>query len=1224
MSLSAKNICDRCDVRVPKNRPILRCSHCKLAKHYKCQNLSRADAQNIINYKNNIDYDWICNTCTLEILPVNACTVTICRTKHTGDRFKVKCHCCGGQSYSPNNVLSCPWCDQLCHKKCINLNLGCNKCCDDIIPGFRVHNYELYGVYGNIRHVKSSIFNPYSHTNNINLIGDIIENEEENNNMWNEVSDFLIRCTYKEPKNILASKPSELSVLSLNIRSLQKKLPVIIDNISEYQKYDVICFNETNCNIEKLAHGIDDLLLEGFHPPLIQAPVRSTCRGGGLITYVNAGVCCADDVEMLDVGHGPTQDCEFLFVKLRQCKKVNRSVIIGNIYRSPSRKPSDFNELLETILRKLDRHNNKHILLLGDFNIDLIKHDKDIHGQDLIDSTSNHGYIQIISRPTRITDHSATLIDHIYSNKINNVVSSSVVTLDLSDHLATLATISLDGNYDSAQRPMKNKRNDSEQCDYRIFNSANDEKFRQLITDEIWDIPDGLDAQAQYDSLIEIYTKHYNTAYPLNTKRIRRKNERVLPKPWILPWLEDACDRKNRLYFSFIKDPNIANKTKYIKMKKFVEKHIKRAKSEYYKNYFEQHKDNSKKQWRMINSLLNRSSKKISITKIQDCNGDIINTPIAIAEKFNDYFSNIASNLKSSRNNNSSYSSDDFECFLTQPVSNSIYVKPVAPGEVYEIIKNMKNKATLDTKVSALKLASLDPKFTTVLANVITSSFEQGIFPQSLKLARVVPVFKSGTKTDVSNYRPISLLTSFSKIYEKLMHNRIVSFMETNNSLYEMQYGFRAGRSCEHALLKAQSLLLESLNKNQISLLLFIDFSKAFDMVEHQILLKKLYHYGIRGTALNWLRSYLDNREQFVSVNGKDSSIKQIKYGVPQGSILGPLLFVIYINDIPNISNFAKFILYADDANIIVTGNSIAEIEEQLSDLTIALSKWVNVNGLKLNLKKTNYMIFSRRKLGHNLNVVIEGTEIQRTSEARFLGVLVDDKLNWSHHIKTLKSKMSRYVGIMYRVKSLLPIQARLQIFHSFVQSHINFCSLVWGFSAKSNIDSLFVCQKKALRAVMPGYVNFFYKDGLLPAHTKASFNKFKILTVHGVIARNALIFIHKIRNFPQLVPSSVRETIASDAPTRGSSYETCQEWLDNFGTSVYSKSIFFKGPLIYIEPDTEELETPKSLCFINLFKSSSKKLLLKLQNNGDSDEWQSDNFLLFRIRGLRKSCRLN
>ena len=186
-----------------------------------------------------------------------------------------------------------------------------------------------------------------------------------------------------------------------------------------------------------------------------------------------------------------------------------------------------------------------------------------------------------------------------------------------------------------------------------------------------------------------------------------------------------------------------------------------------------------------------------------------------------------------------------------------------------------------------------------------------------MKIARVIPIHKDGPKNNVANYRPISLLNSLSKVYEKLMYNRVISFLESNNSLFDMQYGFRSGRSCEQALLNAQNTLLDSLTKRQISLLLLIDFSKAFDMVDHSILLKKLDHYGIRGVALKWMESYLCNRQQFVTVNGSDSTMESIRYGVPQGSILGPLLFIIYINDIPEIAKFAQFILYADDANII-------------------------------------------------------------------------------------------------------------------------------------------------------------------------------------------------------------------------------------------------------------------------------------------------------------------
>ena len=885
----------------------------------------------------------------------------------------------------------------------------------------------------------------------------------------------------------------------------------IKNEIEHYQKFDVLCFNETNCTIEKLPNGMNDILLDGFHDPIIQAPIRTTGRGGGLAIYINKNVCEFDEIEKFDPNPEPSNlHGEFQFVKINRCKGYKNTVIIGNVYRSPSRNPDSFNTLFDMILNKLNRHSKKQVLIVGDFNIDHIQHDSDIHSQHLIDNTTNHGFIQAVSRPTRITDHSATLIDHAYTNKISSLVSCDILTLDLSDHLAIMTTFLL-GSTDEILIK-KAKKSDPGNVEFRIFKEANDSHFKQLIDDEHWpDTLDGLDAQGQYNKFVETYTKHYNTAYPVQTQRTRREKERLNPKPWILPWLEEACDRKNRLYHDFVKHPSISNKIKYDKMKKFVDKHIKKAKNNYYKKYFDQYKDNSKKQWQLINSLLNRSAKKINVSKLHDSNGKIINTPIAIAEKFNDYFANIAANLKNEISSRTSHHPNDFENFLTNPVTNSIYLDPVEGTEISKIIHDLKNKATLDTKINTLKIASTCTKFNETLAKVITCSFEQGVFPNSLKLARVVPIFKGGSKTDVANYRPISLLATFSKIYEKLMHRRIVNFMESNNSIFDMQYGFRSGRSCEHALLKAQSILLDSLSKKEISLLLLIDFSKAFDMVEHRILLKKLEHYGIRGTALEWFKSYLSDREQFVTINGKDSTKKPLKFGVPQGSILGPLLFIIYINDLPQISKLAKFIMYADDANIIITGKSIDEINEHFNQLSAALLSWVDTNGLKLNLKKTNFMVFSRQKIVIPHGIFIANTKIERKTEARFLGVIMDEKLNFTQHIKALKSKMSRYVGVMYKLKGLVPVSVMLQIYHSFVQSHINYCSLVWGFSAKSNIESLFSGQKKGIRSVMPGFVKFFYKDGITPAHTKPGFTKFKILSVQGVVVLNALILMHKI-----------------------------------------------------------------------------------------------------------------
>ena len=454
------------------------------------------------------------------------------------------------------------------------------------------------------------------------------------------------------------------------------------------------------------------------------------------------------------------------------------------------------------------------------------------------------------------------------------------------------------------------------------------------------------------------------------------------------------------------------------------------------------------------------------------------------------------------------------------------------------------------------------------------------------------------------------------------MHTRIYDFLESNNSFFEGQYGFRPRRSCEHALLDTTNHLLSSLSRKQISLLLMIDFSKAFDMVDHNILLDKLNHYGIRGTAYNWMKSYLSNRQQFVSVNGVDSSHKPIEYGVPQGSILGPLLFVIYINDIPEVCKLAKFILYADDANIVITANNVEDLHRQTQGLIDTLVEWVDCNMLALNIDKTKYMIFCRSKVVLNKPLLLLGTRIKKIEEAKFLGVIIDEKLTWSTHIKSVKSKMSRYIGVLCKIKSLLPLQARIQIYHCLIQSHLNYCSLVWGFSAKSNIDSLFTIQKKGMRAIAPGYINYFYKNGVKPGHTKPYFRNYSILTVHSIIALNALMLVEKCRNFSSSLPENVFKTITSDSPDTNSTLDSSENWLNTFNTNIYRTSVFFKGPLLSTRPEFNILNYQDMKYTTFSYKNRLKLRILDLQTSGLDDEWEPDNFLINNIPGLRASNR--
>ena len=270
-------------------------------------------------------------------------------------------------------------------------------------------------------------------------------------------------------------------------------------------------------------------------------------------------------------------------------------------------------------------------------------------------------------------------------------------------------------------------------------------------------------------------------------------------------------------------------------------------------------------------------------------------------------------------------------------------------------------------------------------------------------------------------------------------------------------------------------------------------------------------------------------------------------------------------------------------------------------------------------------MIFTRAKNREFVSFVpqLNGVPIDRKHVVRFLGVLVDDKLLWNHHVAALKAKMSRYVGIMYKLRPVLQNKARAQIFNSVVQSHLNYCSLIWGSTCKSNIDSRFATQKKAMRAAMPGHVNYYYKDGQLPTHTKPGFTSLNVLTVHNVILKNMLIYVNNFFNFPGSLPLHVKSCISNIIPVPNTPPDDYFEWYAIYNSIPYNKSVFFKAPLLYYHIMTgntilhrEYIKTQQA------YKQRVKSYLLEVQCTGVSDEWQNENFKLMQAKGLRQSTR--
>ena len=351
---------------------------------------------------------------------------------------------------------------------------------------------------------------------------------------------------------------------------------------------------------------------------------------------------------------------------------------------------------------------------------------------------------------------------------------------------------------------------------------------------------------------------------------------------------------------------------------------------------------------------------------------------------------------------------------------------------------------------------------------IINVSFNTGVFPSALKTAKVIAKYKGGPSENVNNYRPISLLSIFDKIMEKIMHKQLYEFLDEHEILFINQFGFRKKSSTIHALLDITERIRKTMDEGKYGCGVFIDLKKAFDTVNHEILLTKLEHYGIRNNTLNWFRSYLSDRKQFVFFNGVSSNVLDISCGVPQGSVLGPLLFLLYINDLPNISNKLQFFLFADDTNLYYESDDLAELEKTMNKELKLLSLWLNVNRLALNIGKTNFIIFRgyKKPLNHNVTLLMNKKAIEQKTHVKYLGVMIDEHLNWKEHISNVTKKISRSIGIICKLRSCLNVFLRKTLYYSLVYSHLNFGIHVWGSACKSDLDKILVLQKKAVRAM--------------------------------------------------------------------------------------------------------------------------------------------------------------
>ena len=438
-----------------------------------------------------------------------------------------------------------------------------------------------------------------------------------------------------------------------------------------------------------------------------------------------------------------------------------------------------------------------------------------------------------------------------------------------------------------------------------------------------------------------------------------------------------------------------------------------------------------------------------------------------IANGFNNFFSQIGPNLTSEIPESDSTYEDSLKD--SNPVSFNF--SKILEMDILRTCDQLKPKLSSgEDFISNKLLKEIAPIIITPLHYLINISLETGYIPGEFKIAKIVPIFKDGDCHLFTNYRPISLLSSFAKLLEKIVAKQLTGFLNSHNILYKHQYGFRHKHNTSQPVLHFTDKIFNALNQKQPekTLSIFIDLKKAFDTVDHKILLKKMDHYGVRGTSNTWFTNYLSNREQFVSLEGVRSDKNKIVCGVPQGSVLGPLLFLIFINDLPNATDFLT-LLFADDTTFQLSSNNINILFEKCNSELEKAATWFKANKLTLNVKKTKFMLFEGKNQKTNiegLSLLIDNKEIDQVGSnckqkyIKFVGHVLDDQLTWAGHLEHICKKLASANFALNTSKNFLPLRIRKTLYYSLFDSHLMFGNLLWGCADQKFLKKVEILQK--------------------------------------------------------------------------------------------------------------------------------------------------------------------
>ena len=926
-----------------------------------------------------------------------------------------------------------------------------------------------------------------------------------------------------------SNSKDSMSILNANIRSLCKN----VDNFKDFihcSQMDLGIIGLVETWLKDKPH--DYFNLTGYN---LEFQNRANKGGGGVCLYVRNDIKYQVRNDFQDIKH--PDNVESIFIEIE--RPFSKNILICNMYRPPDQDINEFNNFIDSILTKATR-NQKIIYLMGDFNINLLNEDFHAPTNDFLNVLSSYSLYPSITKPTRITSKSATLIDNIFTNSRCKQTSGIIMT-DLSDHLPIFTFSELNFSCNT------NLNNDVE---IRQYTHQNIEYFKSELKNVDWEKICSLnDVNTSYSNFITKFRELHDKCIPLKKKRFQSK-KKTPNSPWISFALLKCIKRKNLLYKKSLKNPTDVNVDKYKRYRNKLNCTLRLAKKNYFSDLLEKEKNNMRNTWKVINSIIR--PKTIKHTEKFTLGNKTVTCPKQIATEFNKYFANIGPKLASSIH----HKGKNFSSYLGQSNISTCFFKPTDEEEILKIISKLgSNKSAGHDDIKSDIVKQIADVIAIPLTIIFNISLSTGIVPDDLKIAKVVPIFKKDNPQVFGNYRPVSVLPCFSKLLERIVYNRTYDFLSKNDVLYCKQYGFRTNHSTYMAVLDFVNEINKAFDDDMHTIGIFMDLSKAFDTINHDILLTKLYHYGFRGVSNEWFCNYLSNRQQFVSYNAARSPNENVKCGVPQGSILGPLLFILYMNDICYTSKLLKTILFADDTTVFYSHTNIHVLTDVINNELKEVSNWFKANKLSLNAKKTNLMYLGTRKQISNMSKVnidiyLDGCKLNRVNDAKFLGITIDETLTWKKQVENICKICARNIAVLNKVKLFLPSSAMYRLYCTLVLPYFNYGLLLWGNTNKESMTKIFRLQKRALRTIS----NSSY---LSP--TKPLFNKYNILNIFDMYTKEVAIFMHKFKS--NLLPRSFDGCFLINQDIHN--YNTRNKGDFNI-PKIKHKTIFACGPKIW------------------------------------------------------------